>query len=175
MWLTDIRVLKKDIHPMIFQSHSPQDLASNLYSRANMPHQMNSSQLRIVSFNIWDLPYWFVKNRKPRILQIAEYLQRLDAEIICLQESFDIHHRRLLYEPEFSVLWFPLGFMQVSAHPILKAVLSQSFIHIACWPHKNPGPSDPRWGMVSFESHRADKRDEGMHHVPHPTIRQKAR
>jgi endonuclease/exonuclease/phosphatase family metal-dependent hydrolase len=83
---------------MIFQSHSPQDLASNLYSRANMPHQMNSSQLRIVSFNIWDLPYWFVKNRKQRILQIAEYLQRLDAEIICLQESFDVHHRRLLYE-----------------------------------------------------------------------------
>jgi endonuclease/exonuclease/phosphatase family metal-dependent hydrolase len=25
-------------------------------------------------------------------------LQRLDAEIICLQESFDVHHRRLLYE-----------------------------------------------------------------------------
>jgi endonuclease/exonuclease/phosphatase family metal-dependent hydrolase len=51
-----------------------------------------------VSFNIWDLPYWFVKNRKERILQIAVYLQRLDAEIICLQESFDVHHRRLLYE-----------------------------------------------------------------------------
>jgi endonuclease/exonuclease/phosphatase family metal-dependent hydrolase len=83
---------------MIFQSHSPQDLTSNLYSRADMPHHMNSSQLRIVSFNIWDLPYWFVKNRKQRILQIAEYLQRLDAEIICLQESFDVHHRRLLYE-----------------------------------------------------------------------------
>jgi len=63
-----------------------------------MPHQMNSSQLKIVSFNIWDLPYWFVKNRKERILQIAAYLQRLDAEIICLQESFDVHHRRLLYE-----------------------------------------------------------------------------
>jgi endonuclease/exonuclease/phosphatase family metal-dependent hydrolase len=83
---------------MIFQSHSPQDLTSNSYSRADMPHQMNSSQLKIVSFNIWDLPYWFVKNRKQRILQIAEYLQRLDAEIICLQESFDVHHRRLLYE-----------------------------------------------------------------------------
>src|SRR5262245_7615675 len=83
---------------MIFQSHSPQDVTSNSYSRINMSHQMNSSQLKIVSFNIWDLPYWFVKNRNQRILQIAEYLQRLDAEIICLQESFDVHHRRLLYE-----------------------------------------------------------------------------
>jgi len=59
---------------------------------------MSSSQLKIVSFNIWDLPYWFVKNRQQRILQIAEYLQRLDAEIVCLQESFDVYHRRLLYE-----------------------------------------------------------------------------
>ncbi len=98
MWLPDTRVLKKDIRPMIFQSHSPQDMISNSYSRTNMPHEMNASQLKIVSFNIWDLPYWFVKNRKQRILQIAEYLQRLDAEIICLQESFDVHHRRLLYE-----------------------------------------------------------------------------
>jgi len=63
-----------------------------------MLHQMHTSQLKIVSFNIWDLPYWFVKNRRQRILQIAEYLQRLDAEIICLQESFDVHHRRLLHE-----------------------------------------------------------------------------
>jgi endonuclease/exonuclease/phosphatase family metal-dependent hydrolase len=63
-----------------------------------MPHQMQASQLKIVSFNIWDLPYWFVKDRKQRIHKIAEYLQRLDAEIICLQESFDVHHRRLLYE-----------------------------------------------------------------------------
>src|SRR5215471_16645484 len=83
---------------MIFQSHSTQDMASNPYAHAKMPHQTSASQLKIVSFNIWDLPYWFVKNRRQRILQIAEYLQRLDAEIICLQESFDVHHRRLLYE-----------------------------------------------------------------------------
>jgi len=73
-------------------------MASNPYAHAKMPHQTSASQLKIVSFNIWDLPYWFVKNRRQRILQIAEYLQRLDAEIICLQESFDVHHRRLLYE-----------------------------------------------------------------------------
>jgi endonuclease/exonuclease/phosphatase family metal-dependent hydrolase len=83
---------------MIFQAQSTQDMASNLYAHAKMSHQTAASQLKIVSFNIWDLPYWFVKNRRQRILQIAEYLQRLDAEIICLQESFDVHHRRLLYE-----------------------------------------------------------------------------
>ena len=80
---------------MIFQAESTQDMASNLYAHAKMPYQTGTSQLKIVSFNIWDLPYWFVKNRRQRILQIAEYLQRLDAEIICLQESFDVHHRRL--------------------------------------------------------------------------------
>ena len=83
---------------MLFQSQSTQDMASNPYAHAKMPHQTSASQLKIVSFNIWDLPYWFVKNRRQRILQIADYLQRLDAEIICLQESFDVHHRRLLYE-----------------------------------------------------------------------------
>ena len=83
---------------MIFQSHNTHDMASNPYAYAKMPQQTSASQLQIVSFNIWDLPYWFVKNRRQRILQIAEYLRRLDAEIICLQESFDVYHRRLLYE-----------------------------------------------------------------------------
>jgi endonuclease/exonuclease/phosphatase family metal-dependent hydrolase len=73
-------------------------MTSHPYAYTKIPHQTSVSQLKIVSFNIWDLPYWFVKNRRQRILQIAEYLQRLDAEIICLQESFDVHHRRLLYE-----------------------------------------------------------------------------
>jgi hypothetical protein len=70
---------------------------------------MNSSQLKIVSFNIWDLPYWFVKNRKQRILQIAAYLQRLDAEIVCLQESFDVYHRKLLYESLGSDKYYASG------------------------------------------------------------------
>ena len=94
---------------MIFQSSSPHDVTSHSYARTNMPHHMNSSQLKIVSFNIWDLPYWFVKNRQQRILQIAEYLQRLDAEIICLQESFDVHHRRLLYEYLGIERYYPSG------------------------------------------------------------------
>jgi endonuclease/exonuclease/phosphatase family metal-dependent hydrolase len=75
-----------------------QDMTSNPFAYTGQAQQALSSHLKIVSFNIWDLPYWFVKNRQQRILQIAEYLQRLDAEIICLQESFDVHHRRLLYE-----------------------------------------------------------------------------
>ena len=54
-----------------------------------------TSQLKIISFNIWDLPYWFVKNRKQRILQIAEYLLRLDAEII-YAGSFDVLHRQII-------------------------------------------------------------------------------
>src|SRR5438132_12796636 len=83
---------------MIFQAQSTQDMASHPYVHAKTPHQTSASQLKIVSFNIWDLPYWFVKNWRQRILQIAEYLQRLDADIVCLQESFDVHHRRLLYE-----------------------------------------------------------------------------
>src|SRR5262245_60752580 len=83
---------------MIAQLNSAQDMTSHPYAHIKALQQTISPQLRIVSFNIWDLPCWFVKNRQQRILQIAEYLQRLDAEIVCLQESFDIHHRRLLYE-----------------------------------------------------------------------------
>ena len=83
---------------MIFQANSTEDMTAYPYSCTKTTHQMSTSQLKIVSFNIWDLPYWFVKNRRQRILQIAEYLQSLDAEIVCLQESFDVHHRRLLYE-----------------------------------------------------------------------------
>jgi endonuclease/exonuclease/phosphatase family metal-dependent hydrolase len=98
MWLADTSVLKEDRLSMIYQSSSPQDVTSHAYAHTNMPPHMHPSQLTIVSFNIWDLPYWFVQNRQQRMLHIAAYLQRLDAEIICLQESFDVHHRRLLYE-----------------------------------------------------------------------------
>jgi endonuclease/exonuclease/phosphatase family metal-dependent hydrolase len=83
---------------MLFQSHTTQSTTANPYAPLHMPQRTNASQLKIVSFNIWDLPYWFIRNRKQRILQIAEYLRRLDAEIVCLQESFDVHHRRVLYE-----------------------------------------------------------------------------
>ena len=83
---------------MICRLHSTPDMTSDPYAYTETPHQTMSAQFKIVSFNIWDLPYWFVKNRQQRILQIAAYLCRLDAEIICLQESFDVHHRRVLHE-----------------------------------------------------------------------------
>lgn len=53
--------------------------------------------ITIVSLNIWDLPFWFVKDRSKRIVHIAAYLNDLDADIICLQESFDPHHRKKLH------------------------------------------------------------------------------
>src|SRR5262252_2022028 len=92
-----MRMRKKDRYPMLFQAHHTQGTPSHPYAPLNLPQPTNASQLKVVSFNIWDVPYWFVKNRKQRILQIADYLRSLDAEIVCLQESFDVHHRRLLY------------------------------------------------------------------------------
>lgn len=55
-------------------------------------------ELKIISFNIWDLPYWFVRDRRRRVIRIAGYLKKINADVICLQESFDIEHRKLLYE-----------------------------------------------------------------------------
>lgn len=53
--------------------------------------------MKIVTLNIWDLPLWFVPDRKERIMRIAAYLKELDADIICLQESFDPRHRKSLH------------------------------------------------------------------------------
>lgn len=53
--------------------------------------------MKIVTLNIWDLPLWFVPHRKERIHAIAAYLNELNADIICLQESFDPRHRALLH------------------------------------------------------------------------------
>ena len=58
-------------------------------------------KIKIISFNIWDLPILFVnrkKGRRRRIDLLREYLDELDADIICLQESFDIKHRKLIYD-----------------------------------------------------------------------------
>ncbi len=53
--------------------------------------------MKIISFNIWDLPFLFVKERYKRVGLIAKYLSELDADIICLQESFDVDDRKLIY------------------------------------------------------------------------------
>src|SRR5215470_4044651 len=79
-------------------SSNPHEQTSHASARPPLLPPRTASPLTMVSFNIWDVPYWFVKNRQQRILQIAAYLQELDADIVCLQESFDVHHRRALYE-----------------------------------------------------------------------------
>ena len=42
--------------------------------------------MKIVSFNIWDLPVWFVQDRDERLVLMNDLLKNLDADIICLQE-----------------------------------------------------------------------------------------
>ncbi len=54
--------------------------------------------IKVLSFNIWDLPLFFVKNRAERFAGLLEYLKKTDADIVCLQEAFDVHHRERLIE-----------------------------------------------------------------------------
>ncbi len=54
--------------------------------------------LKVLTLNIWDLPFWFVKDRKKRIKNLPEYLKKSGADIICLQESFDVENRSFLKE-----------------------------------------------------------------------------
>lgn len=54
--------------------------------------------IKVLSFNIWDLPLFFVKNRKQRFEGLLNYLDEMDADIICLQEAFDVNHRERLIE-----------------------------------------------------------------------------
>lgn len=49
--------------------------------------------MNIISLNIFDLPLWFVKDRKARVHAIQNYLNNQEADVICLQESFDPDHR----------------------------------------------------------------------------------
>ena len=51
-------------------------------------------ELKIITFNIYDLSLWFVKNRRQRIEGITRELLKLNPDIICLQESFDVEHRQ---------------------------------------------------------------------------------
>lgn len=53
--------------------------------------------IKIISFNIWDLPLWFVENRQQRVKKIARFLKQTNADIICLQESFDVSNRQFLH------------------------------------------------------------------------------
>ena len=51
--------------------------------------------MEIISYNIWDLPLWFLRNRDKRLLEIAQFLTDRGSEIICLQESWNLQHRAL--------------------------------------------------------------------------------
>ncbi|HEY4475506.1 MAG TPA: endonuclease/exonuclease/phosphatase family protein [Candidatus Paceibacterota bacterium] len=55
-------------------------------------------EISFVSYNIWDLPILGVRRRLERIKRTAEYLTNLNTDIVCLQESFDIKNRKLLFQ-----------------------------------------------------------------------------
>lgn len=55
-------------------------------------------EISLISFNIWDLPLLGSRSRRERVSQVAAYLKDLKSDIICLQESFDIRNRNLIYE-----------------------------------------------------------------------------
>jgi endonuclease/exonuclease/phosphatase family metal-dependent hydrolase len=53
--------------------------------------------MKVISLNIWDLPVWYVEKRKERNTTSARYFRSLGADIICLQESFDLADRDLFH------------------------------------------------------------------------------
>ncbi len=55
-------------------------------------------QIKILSFNVWDIPFWFSVKRHERLHRLGKYLQRIDPDIICLQEAFDVKHRDELHD-----------------------------------------------------------------------------
>ena len=54
--------------------------------------------MKILTFNIWDTPFWVSVKRKQRIARLGAYLKKHDPDIICLQESFDTKHREIVHE-----------------------------------------------------------------------------
>ena len=52
--------------------------------------------MKIISLNIWDLPVWFVRDRKERIALIQNFFHENNPDIICLQEAFDPDNRMWL-------------------------------------------------------------------------------
>ncbi len=55
-------------------------------------------ELKILTFNIWDIPAWFCVNREGRIARLPDFLKKHDPDIICLQESFDTKNRALIHK-----------------------------------------------------------------------------
>jgi hypothetical protein len=75
-------------------------------------------------------------------------------------------------EPDLFVLCVQLGFMRLSAYPFMQSIHFQSLINSLVSMHPIASHIGLNWGMVSFESHRNTASNEGIHHVPHETIRQ---
>ena len=59
---------------------------------------MLNNQLKIISFNIWDLPFFTRNIRVSRIKQISHFLKSSQADIICLQEAWNLDSQRLIKE-----------------------------------------------------------------------------
>lgn len=78
-------------------------------------------RLKILSFNIWDLPLFIVKHRERRFKGLLNYLDEQDADIVCLQESFDVKHRRELYERFKDKYFFSGGLFDIRKILFLKA------------------------------------------------------
>lgn len=65
---------------------------------------MEKRDLKVITFNIWDLPLWFNKERRERIAKVAAYLKSQEADIICLQETWDAENQHFLRDqmgPEY--------------------------------------------------------------------------
>lgn len=52
--------------------------------------------MELITYNIWDLPLWFVRNREERLLAIGNFLVDRKTDIVCLQESWSLKHRASL-------------------------------------------------------------------------------
>ncbi len=50
-------------------------------------------ELKIITFNIWDLHVGVVKDRQWRFGKLIQKIIDLDADIVCLQESWDVEHQ----------------------------------------------------------------------------------
>lgn len=75
----------------------PRSRFNSSWGRTNFAENFNM-QIKILSFNIWDIPFWFSVKREERARRLGEYLKRIDPHIICLQEAFDVRHRDDLHK-----------------------------------------------------------------------------
>ena len=56
------------------------------------------SYMKILTWNVWDTPFWISTERHERMHRLGGFLKTQDPDIICLQESFDTKHRDMIYE-----------------------------------------------------------------------------